>query len=220
MLILAVRWAILTGSRQESYSARGFNDALVGQAYRVVVARGREGGRIRASALVVLERLIGFASYALIFLVAFAIETRDTTNAVMNSAAGGFAAILLCISAFIVGARWMKWEAIWAPQWPLFQGLREAAHHFATLSGWRLLSAHGLTLVALSASLPMRAALACGQTSLSCLQPSPNARGSSQYRSRALACGKQRSPRLPASSAVQAHLHLLHLRLSMLSIPS
>ena len=40
-LILAVRWAILTAARQESYSARGFNDALVGQVFNLITPGGR-----------------------------------------------------------------------------------------------------------------------------------------------------------------------------------
>ena len=65
-VILAIRWAILMAGRHENYSGRAFNDALVGQvfnlitpaavgadAYRVVVAGDREGGRVRAVAMVV-----------------------------------------------------------------------------------------------------------------------------------------------------------------------
>jgi hypothetical protein len=56
---------------------RGFNDALVGQifnrvtlaavgadAYRVMLAGDREGGRTRDMAMVVLERFLGFGTYA------------------------------------------------------------------------------------------------------------------------------------------------------------
>jgi uncharacterized membrane protein YbhN (UPF0104 family) len=161
-LILAARWAILTAGPQESYSARGFNDALVGQvfnlitpaavgadAYRVVVARDREGGRIRAMAMLVLERFLGFGTYALAFLVAFAIEKRDTTNPVMDSAATVFATMLVGVSAFIVAARYMRWGRIRFPDRPVFQRLREAVDNFAILPGWRLLSALALALAAL-----------------------------------------------------------------------
>jgi hypothetical protein len=100
-------------------------------------------------AMLVVERLLGFASYALVFLLAFAIENRYSTDAMMNSAATGFVAMLVGISTFIVAARYMKWDVIRFPNWLLFQRLREAAYHFAILSRWRLLFALALALAAL-----------------------------------------------------------------------
>jgi uncharacterized membrane protein YbhN (UPF0104 family) len=162
-LILAVRWAILTAGRQESYSMRAFNDALVGQvfnlitpaavgadAYRVVVAVNREGGRTRATAMVVLERLLGLAAYALAFLVAFAMQERGHISPVIQSAALAFTAMFAVIWSLLLVARCTEWERIECPAWLGLQYLREAADHFAVLPGWRLATAVALALTALA----------------------------------------------------------------------
>jgi uncharacterized membrane protein YbhN (UPF0104 family) len=86
-LILAVRWAVLTAGPRDRFGGQEFRDALVGQvfdlitraalgsdAYRVVMAGSRDGGRTRAFAMLVLERLLGLGAYALTFLLAFAVS--------------------------------------------------------------------------------------------------------------------------------------------------
>src|SRR5262245_43785950 len=110
-VILAARWANLAARGQDRFGMQEFHDALVGQifnvvtpaavggdAYRVVVARGRDGGRTRAMAMLVLERLMGFAGYAVAFLLAFAIGAASATDPIMNAAAAVFAGVLAALA--------------------------------------------------------------------------------------------------------------------------
>jgi uncharacterized membrane protein YbhN (UPF0104 family) len=90
-LLLALRWAVLAGSKPGSDAHQAFRDALVGQsfnaitpaamgadAYRVAVAGGTPGGRAHATGLVVLERLIGVSAFAIAYLCSFAVATMVT----------------------------------------------------------------------------------------------------------------------------------------------
>jgi uncharacterized membrane protein YbhN (UPF0104 family) len=164
-LILALRWAILTESPRDRYGARGFHDALVGQifnlitpaavgadAYRVVVAGDRQGGRTRAMAMLVLERFVALSAYATAFLVAFAIGRNAPANPIMDSAALAFAAILVILLTFILGARHRQWPRI-IPAWTSLERVHEAFNFVAILPGWRLVVAVTLTLAALASWL-------------------------------------------------------------------
>jgi hypothetical protein len=71
----------LTAGPSDHPAGQVFNfitPAAVGaDAYRVAVAGGRDGGRTRALAMLVLERMMGLATYALAFLLAFAVAAHE-----------------------------------------------------------------------------------------------------------------------------------------------
>ena len=104
-LVLSLRWAVLAAPADRNLGRREFRDALVAHVfnlvtpaaagadvYRVIIAGDRGGGRGRAASLVVLERLLGIAGYALVFLLCFAVVSVDRRNlAVFSAAAPAFA---------------------------------------------------------------------------------------------------------------------------------
>jgi uncharacterized membrane protein YbhN (UPF0104 family) len=161
-LILAARWAMLAAATTHRGTMQSFLDALVGQvfnlvtpaavgadAYRAVVASGRDGGRTRAVAMLFLERAMGLWTYALAFLVAFAIEARERPDAIMDGAAVVFAAILLMLSGMVLVARHSIWASI-LPDVRGLRNLRDAVGQIRNLSAARLLSAVALTVVGLA----------------------------------------------------------------------
>ena len=106
-VLLSIRWAILAAPPGMRLGGREFRDALVSHvfnlvtpasagadAYRVMIARDREGGRGRAASLVILERLIGIGGYALIFLLCYAMAGRDGSAAAVFSASASVFALV------------------------------------------------------------------------------------------------------------------------------
>ncbi len=99
-LFLSIRWAVLASPPGTSFGRREFHDALVSHvfnlitpasagadAYRVIVASDRAGGRGRAASLVILERILGIAGYAFVFHVCYAWAGLEGDAAAVFSAA-------------------------------------------------------------------------------------------------------------------------------------
>jgi len=161
-LLLAVRWAILAAGPGDRIGPQEFHDALVGQAfnmitpaalgadaYRVVMAGGREGGRTSAMAMVVLERLLGFAAYAAAFLLAFAAGVDRLANEFMGGAAIFFAGTLVVLAVLLIAARYLAWFGMRLPDFFAPARAREAIGQVATLPPWRFWCAVALTLASL-----------------------------------------------------------------------
>jgi uncharacterized membrane protein YbhN (UPF0104 family) len=161
-LLLAARWAVLAAGPGERIGAQEFHDALVGQAfnlitpaalgadaYRVVMAGGREGGRTRAMAMVVLERLLGFAAYAVAFLLAFAAGVHGLANEIMSGVAIFFAGILAALAVLFIATRYPAWHGIRVPDSVGLARVREALGQVATLPPWRFWCAVALTVASL-----------------------------------------------------------------------
>jgi len=105
-LLQAYRWVVLVAGATAGDRRKAFRHALVGQsfnavtpaavggdAYRVAVARDLPGGRARATGLVVLERLVGVAAFAMIYLIAYAsMAAEGAPPAVFSAAAVAFLA--------------------------------------------------------------------------------------------------------------------------------
>jgi uncharacterized membrane protein YbhN (UPF0104 family) len=109
-LLLSVRWAILAAPAGKRLGGREFRDALVSHvfnlitpasagadAYRVMIAGDREGGRGRAASLVILERLIGIGCYALVFLLCYALAGRAGRAAAVFSASAPVFALVAAV---------------------------------------------------------------------------------------------------------------------------
>ena len=154
----------LTAGPRDRFGGQEFRNALVGQvfnlitptalgadAYRVVMAGSRDGGRTRALAMLVLERF--GSAYALAFLLAFAVGTDGSANEIMSGAALFFAGVLACSGgSHHRGAL----SCVARHALPDFFGLarvREAIGQVATLAPWRLLCAVALTFAGLGAWL-------------------------------------------------------------------
>jgi uncharacterized membrane protein YbhN (UPF0104 family) len=184
--ILAARWATLTAGPVEWYGGPEFHDALVGQvfnlitpaalgayAYRVVMEGGREGGRTRAMAMLVLELLLGLGAYVLAFLIVFAVGKDGLENEIMSGAALFFAGVLVVLAALFIAACYSAWRGMRLPGSFGLARVRKAIGQVATLPPLRLLSAVALTLSAsvhgfsAVASLPGPAGLTCRRMSSS-----------------------------------------------------
>jgi glycosyltransferase 2 family protein len=159
-LLQAVRWAVLMARPGDRIGTQEFHDALVGQAfnlitpaalgadaYRVVMAGGREGGLTPAMAMVVLERLLGFAAYAAAFLLAFASGVDDLASEAMSGAATFFASTLVALAVLFIAARYPVWHGLRLPN--AFALAREPIRRVATLPPWRSWCALALTLAGL-----------------------------------------------------------------------
>jgi glycosyltransferase 2 family protein len=109
-LLLSIRWSVLAAPPNVLFGRREFRDALISQvfnlitpaaagadAYRVVIAGDREGGRGRAAGLVILERIIGIGGYALVFVFCYAMSAAYGRPAVVFSAAVSIFAVLATI---------------------------------------------------------------------------------------------------------------------------
>lgn len=83
--LLSIRWSVLAAPPNALLGRREFRDALVSQvfnlitpaaagadAYRVIIAGDREGGRGRAAGLIILERIFGIGGFALAFVFCYA----------------------------------------------------------------------------------------------------------------------------------------------------
>jgi uncharacterized membrane protein YbhN (UPF0104 family) len=138
-LLLAGRWAILAARPGDRIGPQEFHDALVGQAfnlitpaalgadaYRVVMAGGREGGRTPAMAMLALERLLGFVAYAAAFLLSFAVGVDDLANETMGGVAIFFAGTLVVLAVLFVAARYPAWHGMGLPDFFALARAREA----------------------------------------------------------------------------------------------
>ena len=160
ILLLSWRWVILVGSVSGSKPSRAFHVALVAQAfnaitpgalggdvYRVVLATP-EVGRVRTTALVIVERLLGLSAYGIAYLLAYLgfvlgrqsgfPPTVFTVAALMFA---GFAVIPLPIVALRGLPVWTDWLVSLAPRW-----LGPAASALVNLSLARTAAASLLSL--------------------------------------------------------------------------
>ncbi len=110
-LLLSTRWSVLAAPPNVLLGRREFRDALISQvfnlitpaatgadAYRVIIARDREGGRGRAAGLVILGRIIGIGGYALVFVFCYAMAAAAYGHPpVVFSAAVSIFAILAAL---------------------------------------------------------------------------------------------------------------------------
>jgi len=114
-LLLSTRWSVLAASPNVLLGRREFRDGLISQvfnlitpaaagadAYRVIIAGDREGGRGRAAGLIILERIIGIGGYALIFVFCYAMAAVYRRPAVVFSAAVFIFAVLAALPFVIV----------------------------------------------------------------------------------------------------------------------
>jgi glycosyltransferase 2 family protein len=106
-LLLSIRWSVLAGPPNMPLGRREFRDALISQvfnlitpaaagsdAYRVIIAGDREGGRGHAAGLIVLERILGVAGYALAFVLCYAMAgVYGRANAVFSAPESIFAVL-------------------------------------------------------------------------------------------------------------------------------
>ena len=90
---LSMRWAILAAPSKSQIGLQEFRDAFFAQivnlvtpaavgadAYRIVIAKKREGGHSRAAGLIIFERIVGVAVYSYIFLVAYGFSANQYDN--------------------------------------------------------------------------------------------------------------------------------------------
>ena len=162
-LVLGARWAVLTAPTGQWYGRQRFRDALVGQiynvltpaavgadAYRIVIASHREGGRTRAVAMVFLERIFGLSAFAFAFLLSFIVGINGPASSLLAGAAVIFAGMLLTMLSMLVITRVLVWPgmAITATKRGILLGEIFAQLTIIPLS--RLLSALVLTLVGLA----------------------------------------------------------------------
>jgi len=119
IVFLSMRWAILAAPTTASIGMREFRDAFLAQmvglltpaavgtdAYRVVIAGDREGGRSRAVGLVLFERILGVAVYAYIFLGAYILAVSDgSISPAYDISALCFAGLGVGFCFFLLGSR-------------------------------------------------------------------------------------------------------------------
>ena len=106
-LLLSIRWSVLASPPNMLMGRRELRDALISHvfnlitpaaagadAYRVIIAGEREGGRGHAAGLIVLERILGVAGYALAFVVCYAIAgVHGRADAVFSAPQSIFAVL-------------------------------------------------------------------------------------------------------------------------------
>ena len=149
--MLSLRWAVLAAPPTKAWGSREFKDALAGlvfnlftpasvgaDAYRLVIAGDREGGRTRAAGLLLLERMLGIAGYAVVFLIGYAAAIAESPVApVFVAAAISFAAGLSMLVVAILLMRLFRWDEVspWihaGRSW-----VRDAAFAVSDLPSWR-----------------------------------------------------------------------------------
>ena len=121
-LLLSIRWSVLAGPPDMLWGRREFRDALISQvfnlitpaaagsdAYRVIIAGDREGGRGHAAGLIVLERILGVAGYALAFVLCYAMAgVRGRADAVFSASVSIFAVLAALPFVIMLFAQLMR----------------------------------------------------------------------------------------------------------------
>ncbi len=161
-LVLAARWVILNAPSGWALRIRYFVEALTAplynvltpanlgaDVYRIMVGRRRTGSWSRTSVLVLAERILGLSSYALLFLIGYALAGSPSglppflANAAMPlTVVMGAPLLLLTLGRAVtrlVPVRFMAWAAI-----------TEAA---AALPPRRVAAAYGLSVLSTGAWL-------------------------------------------------------------------
>lgn len=99
-LLLALRWVVINaGGANNSFRWQHFADALIGfvfniltpaglgaDAYRIIISRHRPGGWSRSSIYLIIERIFGISSYALLFLIGY-LAMAGTVSPVFDASA-------------------------------------------------------------------------------------------------------------------------------------
>lgn len=110
VILLSMRWAVLAAPSTVTIGWREFRDAFLAQsvslltpaavgadAYRIIVAVDREGGRSRAVGLVLFERVVSVAVYAYMFVAAFIVASFE------GPVGSVFSIAALCFAVFGAG---------------------------------------------------------------------------------------------------------------------
>jgi len=114
---LSMRWAVLAAPSNSRIGWQEFRDAFFAQmvslvtpaaigadAYRIIIAKKREGGHSRATGLIIFERVVGVAVYSYIFLIAYGFSSNqfDDKN-IFN---------ISCLAFFLLGAAFIVYLII------------------------------------------------------------------------------------------------------------
>jgi hypothetical protein len=100
-------------------------------------------------AMVMLERLLGFAAFAVAFLLAFAAGVDGLANEIMSGAAIFFAGTLVMLGVLFIAARYSAWHGMRLPDFFGLARVSEAIGQVARLPPWRFWCAVALTLTSL-----------------------------------------------------------------------
>ena len=81
------------------------------------IARGVKEAQYKAFEIkLVLERLLGFAAYAVAFLLAFAAGVHGLANEIMSGVAIFFVGILAALAVLFIATRYPAWHGIRVPE--------------------------------------------------------------------------------------------------------